>query len=263
MRQENGTWRRFRESATPLLSEGAFRRNIPRVSEMAARADRRTASSPSRIVDEYYRQDILYYDFCAAIRNVIVSLLDEGRFKYQLSWRVKSIESLREKIARNAKAGKVYRRLSDIEDLAGIRVVFYLESERRRFLSALMREMTRTKLRTEEHQKDGGYRATHVLVQLGRKRAALHEYHRFAGLKCELQLTSALFHAWSEVEHDILYKRGPGTRALDVRSEAHLKRELNDAMKHFIEPASDLLESVASRTRGRRTGPAARGDWRP
>ena len=225
---------------------------------MAAGKARRAVTNPSRIVDEYYRQDILYYDFCAAIRNVIVNLLEQGGFKYQLSWRVKSIESVREKIARHAALGKVYRRLADIEDLAGIRVVFYRESEKRRFHAALMREMSRAKLQTEEHRKDSGYRATHVLVQLGPKRATLNEYRRFAGLKCELQLTSALYHAWSEVEHDILYKRGPHVRSLDRATEARLTRELNDAMRRFIEPASDLLESVASRARGRGARPAPR-----
>jgi ppGpp synthetase/RelA/SpoT-type nucleotidyltranferase len=230
---------------------------------MAARRERRAGSSPSRIVDEYFRQDILYYDFCAAIRNVIVNLLDQGGFKYQLSWRVKSIDSIREKIARNAALGKVYRRLADIEDLAGIRVVFYLESEKRRFQAALMREMTRSRLQTEEHRKESGYRATHVLVQLGPKRAALNEYRRFAGLKCELQLTSALYHAWSEVEHDILYKRSPQASRLDHAVEARLTRELNEAMQRFIEPASNLLESVARRRRRGRARLALRRGRRP
>jgi ppGpp synthetase/RelA/SpoT-type nucleotidyltranferase len=219
-------------------------------------------ANPSRIVEEYYRQDIVYYDFCAAIRNVIVSLLDEGRFKYQLSWRVKSIESVRQKIARRAPKGRVYRHLGDIEDLAGIRVVFYLESEKRRFLAALLKEMTRSKLRTEEHRKNSGYRATHVLVQLGPKRLALNEYRRFAGLKCELQLTSALYHAWSEVEHDILYKRRPRAGRLDDAAEARLKGELNEAMNRLIEPASNLLESVARRAGARRAGSAVQPGWR-
>lgn len=229
---------------------------------MASRAVRRAVPDASRIVDEYYRQDILYHDFCAAIRNVMVSLLDQGGFKYQISWRIKSIESVREKITRIAAQGKVCRRLADVEDLAGIRVVFYLESEKRRFLATLMREMTRSKLRTEEHRKDSGYRATHVLVRLGPKRVALHEYRRFASLKCELQLTSALYHAWSEVEHDILYKRGPRGLGLDSQKEARLTRELNEAMRRFVEPASDLLESVARRTRGHRARSAPRQAWR-
>ena len=87
---------------------------------------RRAASNTARVVAEYHRQALLYHDFCAAVRNVLVSLLDERRFKYQLLWRVKSLESVREKVARNAPTGKVYRRLGDVEDLAGIRIVFYL-----------------------------------------------------------------------------------------------------------------------------------------
>ena len=57
---------------------------------------------------------------------------------------------------------------------------------------------------------------------------------------------------------DILCKRGPHVRSLDRATEVRLTRELNDAMRRFIEPASDLLESVASRARGRGARPAPR-----
>lgn len=223
---------------------------------------RRAASNTARVVAEYHRQALLYHDFCAAVRNVLVSLLDERRFKYQLSWRVKSLESVREKVSRNAPTGKVYRRLGDVEDLAGIRIVFYLESDKRRFLSVLFRELTPSKLRMEEHRKSSGYRATHVLVQLGRKRIALNEYRRFAGLKCELQLTSALYETWSEIEHDILYKPGRHVPTLDRATEARLRAELNEAMRCYIEPASDILESVARVARRRVARAAAPPDWR-
>jgi ppGpp synthetase/RelA/SpoT-type nucleotidyltranferase len=172
--------------------------------------------------------------------------------KYQLSWRIKSLDGIRDKIARNAAKGKFYQRLSDVEDVAGIRIVFYLESDRRRFLSALVREMTRCRLQMEEHRKESGYRSTHVLAQLGKKRLSLSEYRRFAGFKCEIQLTSALYHAWSEIEHDILYKPDRHLRPLSRVDEEQLKRELNEAMEHHFQPASDILESVARRARRRR-----------
>jgi ppGpp synthetase/RelA/SpoT-type nucleotidyltranferase len=139
-----------------------------------------------------------------------------------------------------------------VEDLAGIRVVFYLESDKRRFLSALVREMTRSRLRMEEHLQAKGYRATHVHAQFGKKRLALHEYRRFAGLTCEIQLTSALYHAWAEVEHDILYKRGRHLTPLDSAQVDRLKQELNEAMHLHVQPASALLESVARKARPRR-----------
>jgi ppGpp synthetase/RelA/SpoT-type nucleotidyltranferase len=209
-------------------------------------AHKTAVSNLAAVVAEYRDQSLVYHDFCAAMRNLLISLLDHKQFKYQLSCRIKTLDSVRGKIARNAALGKFYQRLSDVEDVAGIRIVFYLESEQRQFLAMLLREMTRSRLRMEEHQSEHGYRATHVLVKFGRKRLALNEYRRFAGLTCEVQLTSALYNAWSEVEHDILYKRdrrlAPLGRALEVR----LKAQLHDAMEHYLQPASEILEAVAS-----------------
>jgi ppGpp synthetase/RelA/SpoT-type nucleotidyltranferase len=206
-------------------------------------------SDAAHVVAEYRERSLVYHDFCAVMRNLLISLLDHGRFKYQMSCRIKSLDSIRDKISRNAAVGKVYRQLSDIEDVAGIRIVFYLESDQRRFLATLLREMTRSRLRIEEHRKTHGYRATHVLAQLGRKRVSLDEYRRFAGLTCEIQLTSALFNAWSEVEHDILYKRDRKGAPLGRAAEAQLKQQLNEAMRRHLQPASDILESVARKAR--------------
>jgi GTP pyrophosphokinase len=211
------------------------------------------------VLAEYREKALVYHDFCAAMRNLLISLLDDRQFKYQLSWRIKTLDSVRDKIARNAALGKFYQRLRDVEDVAGIRIVFYLESERRRFLAALVGEMTRARLRMEEHQSEHGYRATHVLVQLGRKRLALNEYRRFAGLTCEIQLTSALFNAWSEVEHDILYKRDPRLAPLGRSLEARLRAQLHDAMEQHLQPASDILESVAGMARKETPRRRARG----
>lgn len=212
-----------------------------------------TSSNTARVLAEYREQSLVYHDFCGAMRNLLVSLLDQQRLKYQISCRIKTLEGVREKIARNAPKGKFYRQLSDVEDLAGIRIVFYLESDKRAFLSELFHEMTRCRLQVEEHRKDNGYRSTHVLAQFGKKRLSLSEYRRYAGLKCEIQLTSALFHAWAEVEHDILYKRDRDLAPMSRSAEARLKRALDEAMAHYVEPASDILESVARRARRGRT----------
>jgi putative GTP pyrophosphokinase len=102
-------------------------------------------------------------------------------------------------------------------------------------------------MKMEEHHKETGYRSTHIVIQFSRKRLNLNEYRNFAGLCCELQLTSALYQAWSEVEHDIFYKRElrPDTEA---RKEiSFLRKELEAAMKIHIEQASEILETVAEK----------------
>lgn len=98
------------------------------------------------IVAKYHQMAFVYHDFLAAMQTIVVSVLDQRGFKYQVSQRLKTVDSIRAKEARNAKLGRTYRRLADLEDLAGIRIVFLLESDKRRFLSALFGELTRDRL---------------------------------------------------------------------------------------------------------------------
>jgi putative GTP pyrophosphokinase len=217
-------------------------------------ARRPKAATVAAIVTEYHERALEYYDFVVAMRNILVSLLDQRGFKYQISQRLKTVESIREKIGRNTGRGKVYRRLADVEDVAGIRIVFLLESDKRRFLAALYSELTRGRLTLETHRKISGYRATHVLARLGRKRLSLHEYRRFAGIKCEIQLTSALYHAWSEIEHDILYKPNGHIKPLPQATAESLERQLAGALSEHLERAGEMLELAAARAHRARAG---------
>lgn len=202
---------------------------------------------PERLIAEYHEKSLLYQNFCATMQNLMINLLDNNGFKYQISMRLKSPDSIREKISRNGARGRYYRRLSDMTDLAGVRIVFYLESDKRRFIDLLFKEFSPEKMKMEEHHKETGYRSTHIVIQFSRKRLNLNEYRNFAGLCCELQLTSALYQAWSEVEHDIFYKQElrPDNEA---RKEMNtLRKELEAAMKTHIAQASEILESVAEK----------------
>ncbi|OTB15891.1 hypothetical protein K445DRAFT_104050 [Daldinia sp. EC12] len=51
-----------------------------------------------------------------------------------------------------------------------------------------------------------GYRATHVTVEL--LGDAVPEWHRGSHYKVEIQIGTVVMHAWSQIEHDIIYKSG-------------------------------------------------------
>ena len=87
-----------------------------------------------RLVREFEKKHLLYEEFCFSINKLLRNLLDEKKYKYQIYYRVKSASRLKEKISRKKKTGKTYRSLADIEDLAGIRIIFYLE----RFLEMMI-----------------------------------------------------------------------------------------------------------------------------
>jgi ppGpp synthetase/RelA/SpoT-type nucleotidyltranferase len=80
-----------------------------------------------KLVNEYKEKRFLYEDFCLTIRRLIESLLINKGYKFHISSRTKDLEKLGNKIELGWEKGKKYRQLSDIEDLAGVRIIFYLE----------------------------------------------------------------------------------------------------------------------------------------
>lgn len=97
--------------------------------------------------------------------------------------------------------------------MAGVRVALYFPGERQevgRIVEALfdLTEVPKefpTAAAPSYEKRFSGYWATHYRVVL--KEATLHEsVQRYAEAKVEIQVASVLMHAWSEVEHDLVYK---------------------------------------------------------
>ncbi len=200
------------------------------------------------ILREYNSQNDLYRDYLLALRNLLESLLKKGGYKYHLSHRMKSRESLKEKIKRKKSIGKIYKHLNDIGDVIGIRIVFYTESDRKRFVKNLAKAIGGV-IQFKEASKVSGYRSIHAIVTFSKERLRLAEYKRFKGLKCEIQMTLILDDAWAEVEHDILYKEGTEIQALDKKQYVVLKEKLESIMHDYIQKASLGLESIVKNIR--------------
>jgi ppGpp synthetase/RelA/SpoT-type nucleotidyltranferase len=160
-----------------------------------------------------YREVRDLFDECAqAVRSVLRSVLDEEKVKVQLvEARSKSITSFREKAELPAKEDanrpKYPEPLSDITDLAGIRVIVYLLDDREQVDNLIYREFD-----VLERQEPvgrlglGGYKSTHYLVKFKAPRTQLPEYERFAEVTVEIQVRTILQHGWAEIEHGISYK---------------------------------------------------------
>ncbi|KQC08921.1 MAG: hypothetical protein APR62_03735 [Smithella sp. SDB] len=201
------------------------------------------------ILEEYYKKLPLYQEFCNTMQNLLSRLLVNNGYKCHITSRIKSFESVKEKILRKTEEGIIYKKLEDIHDIAGIRIIFYLESYKKKFISDLYNELTPQNLELYERHKEKGYMSTHVIAMFGPKRLMLGKYKKYEGLQCEIQLTSALYHAWAEIEHDIFYKLNEKVINNQQQIVDELKRELEEAMINHIQRASDLLESVVKRVR--------------
>lgn len=100
--------------------------------------------------------------------------------------------------------------LRQITDLVAARVITYLAEAVDRVCEVIEREfeiVEHTDMGADVKARGGfGYSSRHFLVRLSPARAEQAEYDVLRGLTMEIQVRTAVQHAWAEVEHDIRYK---------------------------------------------------------
>jgi len=162
----------------------------------------------SSILDQFEKQKDLYDDFRQKSESLVKELLIVNNLHFHLiTSRLKIKEKIEEKI--KIKEEK-YGDLSDITDVAGIRIITYFEDEVDRIANIIEKEFIVDKDNSIDKRKleidRFGYKSLHYVVSINDKRIQLIEYTRFKNLKIEIQIRSILQHAWAEIEHDIGYK---------------------------------------------------------
>ncbi|WP_416443420.1 GTP pyrophosphokinase family protein [Leeuwenhoekiella sp. A16] len=208
------------------------------------------------IIDNFITQYNKEYDYYQKLSQIISNKIEDQLFKRGIkaivSFRAKKPERLYDKlISRNKK--KKYQSLSeifdDIVDLAGIRVSLYFPSERE-LLDEIVNEIFDVKLKKDfpndthvpKHNKRfSGYWATHYRVQL--KDHSLTK--RYQNTLAEVQVASVLMHAWSEVEHDLVYKPYSGDLS---KEELSILDEINGLVLAGEIALERLQSAMAIRT---------------
>jgi putative GTP pyrophosphokinase len=162
-----------------------------------------------QVLREYDTKQSLYSAFTSKQQLLISELLQERSFSpHSVTSRVKSRKSLEDKLRRT---DSNYAQLSDVTDLAGVRITTYFSDEVDRMGAHLEKEFDIVKEHSIDKRKTMdadrfGYLSLHYVVKLSDSRLKLTEYRRFPNLACEIQIRSILQHAWAEIEHDLGYK---------------------------------------------------------
>jgi len=196
-----------------------------------------------KFIDEYKSQQSTYKEFGKIISKIIRTILKNNEFRYQVvSNRPKGINSLRKKIIENKRFQKL-KTITEIDDLAGCRIIFYLDKDIERFRNHIYKEFNVIKEELK-YSKDE-YNALHFVVTLNKDRLKLMEYAKYPSLKCEIQLTTVLYHAWSEMNHDIIYKPQKELSNFDKQTFSSLKKEFSDVMKNHIKEAQHTFDFIS------------------
>ncbi|MEU6189675.1 RelA/SpoT domain-containing protein [Nocardia sp. NPDC047038] len=232
------------------------------------------------IVKEFVDRYVREYDYYEASSRIAAGLLkadlDAAGIRAIVTHRPKAVDRVERKCRRRHNAhpyGSVEDIVADIVDLAGVRVALYFPGERDEVDKAIR------KLFTIDHRKDHpgtpenqpqsaeaqnesastynadsktetyqrrfpGYTARHYRVRMNEPGLTAAE-SRYAAARIEIQVASVLMHAWSEVEHDLVYK--PLDEGVQLsEDETALIDQLN-GLVHSGEIALERLQKAADR----------------
>jgi ppGpp synthetase/RelA/SpoT-type nucleotidyltranferase len=171
-------------------------------------------------VDQFTRKRELYEDFASAVRDILADAIKTRGLKVnEIQFRAKEVKSFGMKALtpheQDPEEPKYKNPMSDITDLAGVRVITFFPSTVKEVCKLIQEEFDAFQrvdhTATAEREQRLGYLSVHYLVRLGSNRTKLSEYKKFDGLTAEIQVRTVLQHAWAEIEHDIRYKSASTT----------------------------------------------------
>lgn len=161
--------------------------------------------------DEYSFQRPRFEAFTRAVERLLTTLLEtEGIDYFSVDSRTKTITSFAEKISRDEKSYE--NPLADMTDLSGCRVICYYPDDIERIDKVIQNEFKidrRNSVKKDQvkNPKEFGYRSRHLIVKPSPARARLVEWRPYKDMKCEIQVRTALQHAWAAIEHKLQYKQ--------------------------------------------------------
>ncbi|WP_312178393.1 hypothetical protein [Arthrobacter sp.] len=150
----------------------------------------------------------------AAIYAAVVARLgDDGLNYHHIQHRVKGTGSLSAKLSRLRPDGtpKYPSGMRDIDDVIGLRVILFLESDIGGAINALggaFDQLGHVDKASEQRSRgEFGYSGQHLVLAVPARNPP-PGCGLFSGQRFEVQLRTILQHAWAEFEHDIRYKGG-------------------------------------------------------
>jgi putative GTP pyrophosphokinase len=203
-----------------------------------------------KLCSEHEENLKLREDFGQGLCNVVNTLLNVADItSIVLEHRVKSVESLRGKITRPGKENK-YERLEDVTDLTGLRIVLFTQEDCLRAGSVIRENFKIDEGNSVDKSMEldpdrFGYRSNHLVISYSSQRLRLPDFKPFRGMKAEIQIRTALQHAWAAIEWRLNYKSKN-----DAPSE--LRRNLY-RLSALLEVADDQFSSLETQAKNLRT----------
>lgn len=198
---------------------------------LAAQLERLLQSAPAdRLKEEFqrlqglmscYRCAILEVETKFRVLNEQFSLQHERNPIESIKSRLKSLESIQEKLQRKGYPMNVESIQKNLKDVAGIRVICSFIDDIYMLADCLVHQDDITLLEKKDyikHPKENGYRSLHLIVEI-----PIFLQQEKKSMKVEVQLRTIAMEFWANLEHRLRYKKN-----LDAEVAGKTSRQLQE-----------------------------------
>lgn len=204
-----------------------------------------------KTTDWYIENRKVFEKLSEKIKTILTDILQEQNIEYhQIHSRTKEIDSFHKKFE-NPK----YKTVNDITDLAGIRIITYVEDSIPKICRIIENNFAIDEKNSLDKSEDlgldkVGYKSVHYVGTLSDNRTNLTENKKFKGLKFEIQVRTILQHSWAEIEHDRNYKFG-GELPSKIQRRFKLLAGLLELADNEFNNISQEIDKYSNKVKGK------------
>lgn len=195
-------------------------------------------SRPFRELMSYYRCALMEVETKFRVLNEELSLEGEANPIDAIESRLKSPESIIEKVDRKGIDFSVEAIEEHIDDIAGIRVICSFESDVYLIAEALLRQTDVQLIERIDYianPKPSGYRSLHLVISI-----PIFLYDEKKIMKVEVQLRTMAMDMWASLEHKLAYKKEQSAEADRMHANLLECAELSARIDKLMTETRDL-----------------------
>lgn len=195
-----------------------------------------------RTLMTYYRCAMYEVETKFKVLNEELSLKHESNPIESIKTRLKSMESIQEKLIRKNLVPNLSSVENNIYDIAGVRVICSFVDDIYMLADCLLRQDDIKLIKKKDYIKNpkpNGYRSLHLIVEIP---IFLCNEKKF--VKVEIQLRTISMEAWANLEHRMRYKKILSPELLEKTTNVLLESANGSSMiDEKMQEVRDLIES--------------------
>lgn len=190
----------------------------------------------------YYKCAMLEIETKFKVLNEQFSLGREQNPIESIKVRLKSMQSIREKLSRRGLPFTVESIEKNLNDVAGVRVICGFHDDIYLLAECLLRQDDIKLIEMKDYiknPKENGYRSLHIIVEIP---IFLYSEKRF--MRVEIQLRTIAMETWANLEHRLRYKKALNEKQLEKTADLLNEcAQLSETLDHKMQLVRDIIEA--------------------